>query len=71
MHQSPQGKHLANTHTKSSVAALTVAAIGIVYGDIGTSPLYTMKEIFSKEYGLALNPSNIFGIVSLILWGLT
>ena len=71
MHQSPQGKHLANTHTKSSVAALTVAAIGIVYGDIGTSPLYTMKEIFSKEYGLALNSSNIFGIVSLILWGLT
>lgn len=57
-------------HTKSSLTALTVAAIGIVYGDIGTSPLYTMKEVFSKEHGLPLNEANIFGIVSLILWGL-
>lgn len=56
--------------TKSSLTALTVAAIGIVYGDIGTSPLYTMKEVFSKEHGLPLNHANIFGIVSLILWGL-
>ncbi|MBC7405049.1 MAG: potassium transporter Kup [Cytophaga sp.] len=56
--------------TKSSLTALTVAAIGIVYGDIGTSPLYTMKEVFSKEHGLPLNDANIFGIVSLILWGL-
>ena len=55
---------------KSSTAALTVAAIGIVYGDIGTSPLYTMQTIFSAEYGLALTPSNIMGVVSLIMWGL-
>lgn len=55
---------------KSSTAALTVAAIGIVYGDIGTSPLYTMQTIFSSEYGLALTPSNIMGVVSLIMWGL-
>jgi KUP system potassium uptake protein len=56
--------------TKSSLTALTVAAIGIVYGDIGTSPLYTMKEVFSSEHGLPLNHNNIFGVVSLILWGL-
>ena len=56
--------------TKSSLTALTVAAIGIVYGDIGTSPLYTMKEVFSSEHGLPLNHNNIYGIVSLILWGL-
>lgn len=62
--------HLSTQTTKSSLTALTVAAIGIVYGDIGTSPLYTMKEVFSKEYGLPLNDTNIFGIVSLILWGL-
>jgi len=55
---------------KSSLAALTLAAIGIVYGDIGTSPLYTMKEVFAKEHGLALNEPNIIGVVSLILWGL-
>jgi KUP system potassium uptake protein len=50
---------------------MTVAAIGIVYGDIGTSPLYTMKEVFSKEHGLPLNPANLLGVVSLIVWGLT
>jgi KUP system potassium uptake protein len=55
---------------KSSLAALTLAAVGIVYGDIGTSPLYTMKEVFSKEHGLPLNPANVLGIVSLIVWGL-
>jgi KUP system potassium uptake protein len=56
--------------TKSSVTALTLAAVGIVYGDIGTSPLYTMKEAFSPHHGLPLNDVNIFGIVSLIVWGL-
>jgi len=57
-------------HPKSSIAALTIAAVGIVYGDIGTSPLYTMKEVFSKEHGLALTPANLLGVVSLIVWGL-
>lgn len=55
---------------KSSIAALTLAAIGIVYGDIGTSPLYTMKEVFAKHHGLSLVPVNVLGVVSLILWGL-
>ena len=49
---------------------MTLAAVGIVYGDIGTSPLYTMKEVFSKEHGLALTPENLLGVVSLIVWGL-
>ena len=57
---------------KSSITALTVAAIGIVYGDIGTSPLYALKEVFSKDNGgVVLNNTNILGVVSLILWGLT
>ena len=55
---------------KSGYAALTLAAIGIVYGDIGTSPLYTMKEVFAAHHGIAPNPANIIGVVSLILWGL-
>ncbi|WP_194724752.1 potassium transporter Kup [Noviherbaspirillum malthae] len=55
---------------KSSLAALTLAAIGIVYGDIGTSPLYTMKEVFDEHHGIALTQANIIGVVSLILWGL-
>jgi len=49
---------------------LTIAAIGVVYGDIGTSPLYTMKAVFSKEYGLPLNEMTLLGVVSLIFWGL-
>ena len=60
-----------NMPTKSSLRGLTIAAIGIVYGDIGTSPLYTMKEIFSPQHGLTLDHANLVGVVSLILWGLT
>jgi KUP system potassium uptake protein len=58
------------SNNKSSLATLTLAAIGIVYGDIGTSPLYTMKEVFSTEHGLPLTEGNLLGIVSLIVWGL-
>lgn len=61
---------MASPSSKSSLATLTLAAIGIVYGDIGTSPLYTMKEVFSVEHGLPLTEANLLGIVSLILWGL-
>ena len=61
---------MASHSPKSSLAALTLAAIGIVYGDIGTSPLYTMKEVFSPEHGLPLNQENLFGVVSLIEWAL-
>eukprot|EP01030_Chromulinospumella_sphaerica_P014518 gene14517-14313_t len=62
---------LTEHHKKSSLAALTLAAVGIVYGDIGTSPLYTLKTIFDPEHGLALNEANLLGIISLIFWGLT
>jgi KUP system potassium uptake protein len=61
---------LTSSADQRNVAALTLAAIGIVYGDIGTSPLYTMKEVFIKEHGLAVNNANVLGVVSLILWGL-
>lgn len=53
---------------KSGVAALTLGAIGVVYGDIGTSPLYTMKEVFAPAHGIAVTPANVTGVVSLILW---
>ena len=56
---------------KVSLATMTMAAIGIVYGDIGTSPLYTMRAVFDPTHGLALNTPNLLGIVSLIVWGLT
>ncbi len=56
---------------KSKLIALTLAAVGIVYGDIGTSPLYTLKTIFDPTHGLPLNGPNLLGVVSLIFWGLT
>jgi KUP system potassium uptake protein len=63
---------MSTEQAKKGVAGLTVAAIGIVYGDIGTSPLYALKEVFSPENGaVVLNHQNILGVVSLIIWGLT
>jgi KUP system potassium uptake protein len=62
---------LSTANKKSSVAALTLAAVGIVYGDIGTSPLYTLRAIFDEDHGLPLTTPNILGIVSLIFWSLT
>ena len=49
---------------------LGLAALGVVYGDIGTSPLYAMRETFRPEYGLAATPANVNGILSLIVWSL-
>ena len=56
--------------SKSSLTALTLGAIGIVYGDIGTSVLYAVKTVFASGY-VALNPENIFGILSIFFWTLT
>jgi KUP system potassium uptake protein len=58
-----------STH-KSGTAALTLAALGVVYGDIGTSPLYVMKEAFAGNHPVPLSPDNVLGILSLILWAL-
>jgi KUP system potassium uptake protein len=57
--------------TKSSTAALTLAAIGVVYGDIGTSPLYALKEVFAESHGVPLTPANVIGVVSMMLWIIT
>jgi KUP system potassium uptake protein len=55
---------------REGVAALTLGALGVVYGDIGTSPLYTMKEIFSPATGVPLDAAHLVGAVSVIFWGL-
>src|ERR1700722_6992597 len=54
-----------------AVLGLALAALGIVYGDIGTSPLYTLKTVFDPGNGLKLEPASVVGIVSLIFWSLT
>jgi KUP system potassium uptake protein len=57
--------------SKTRTAAIAVAAMGVVYGDIGTSPLYTMKEVFNGPHAVAVTPDNLLGILSLIFWALT
>lgn len=58
------------TQPRKGLAVLTLGAIGVVYGDIGTSPLYTVKEIFGESTGIALTHANILGAVSAIFWAL-
>ena len=55
---------------KSRQAALAMGALGVVFGDIGTSPLYAMKACFSGHHAIALNPANVLGVLSLIIWSL-
>jgi KUP system potassium uptake protein len=50
---------------------LGLAALGVVYGDIGTSPLYAMRECFNAEHGIQVTPANVMGVLSLIFWALT
>ncbi|MCK6416211.1 MAG: potassium transporter Kup [Giesbergeria sp.] len=57
-------------HAKSSTAALTLAAIGVVYGDIGTSVLYAVKEVFGSGH-VEFTPANVYGILSIFFWTLT
>jgi KUP system potassium uptake protein len=57
----PQGRYLAT---------LAVAALGVVYGDIGTSPLYALREAFHGVHSIAVTPSNVLGVLSLVFWSL-
>ena len=56
--------------SRASETALTLAALGVVFGDIGTSPLYAVKETFSPAHGIPLTPASIFGGLSTIFWSL-
>ncbi|MDR0476750.1 MAG: KUP/HAK/KT family potassium transporter [Desulfobulbaceae bacterium] len=56
---------------RKSMAALMITALGVVYGDIGTSPLYTLKECFHGPHAIAVSHDNVMGVLSLIFWSLT
>lgn len=60
----------ADGHGKSGLRTMVLGAIGVVFGDIGTSPLYTLKEAFSPHFGLIGNHDTILGILSLVFWAL-
>lgn len=61
---------LERTESRSQVLRLSLGALGVVYGDIGTSPLYALRECFGA-HGVAVEPKNVIGILSLIFWSLT
>ena len=62
---------MSNSNGQTRKLALAVGAIGVVFGDIGTSPLYALRESFSSVHGLVISTENIIGIVSLLIWTLT
>jgi KUP system potassium uptake protein len=57
--------------TNKKLSALTIGAIGVVFGDIGTSPLYALKESFSPSHGIPLNQTTVYGILSVMFWAMT
>src|SRR5215475_3388589 len=66
----PQRQHVEQHPTGKRLAILSLTALGIVYGDIGTSPLYALQQVFnSKEHtAIALTSDNVYGVLSLIIW---
>ncbi len=68
MEDSPAPRPAIAAHP--GTASLVVGAIGVVFGDIGTSPLYALKTAFSPEHGIALVPANVLGILSLLVWSM-
>ena len=67
-HRSP---HQREAPTGKRLAILSLTALGVVYGDIGTSPLYAIKECFGHIYGLLPTPENVYGVLSLVFWAIT
>jgi len=65
-----QASTVSGSHEGTS-GALVIGALGVVFGDIGTSPLYTLNTLFSSDGSVDLSPANILGVLSLIFWSLT
>ncbi|HEU0305376.1 MAG TPA: KUP/HAK/KT family potassium transporter, partial [Lysobacter sp.] len=66
----PAQAHGHNGHGNVGLAGLIIGAIGVVFGDIGTSPLYTIREAFSPHYGLLPDHDTVLGVLSLVFWAL-
>ena len=64
---------MSESHTPPSgkvLAGLSLAALGVVYGDIGTSPLYAIKECFAGTHGVQPTEENVLGVLSMVFWAL-
>ncbi|OLC67296.1 MAG: potassium transporter Kup [Betaproteobacteria bacterium 13_1_40CM_4_64_4] len=67
----PPGEEDTTLTGHKPLAPLIVGAIGVVFGDIGTSPLYTLRECFTGAHGLPLTEENVYGILSVVFWAIT
>ncbi len=67
--EADSGSHAGQSGMKR-LAGLSLAALGVVFGDIGTSPLYAVRECFHGEYGIAITQANVLGVLSLLVWAL-
>src|SRR3569623_1137431 len=63
--------HSAHNPHGAELAKLALGALGVVYGDIGTSPLYAIRECVTLPHGVGATPPNILGLLSLVFWSLT
>jgi KUP system potassium uptake protein len=66
----PVEVHGSGGEHKKSLGVMMLAAIGVVFGDIGTSPLYALKECFDPHHGIAYTPEALFGVISMMIWAL-
>jgi KUP system potassium uptake protein len=66
------GRHGAGTPATAGLAALTLGALGVVFGDIGTSPLYALQTVFSAhDHAVKPNEAGVYGVISLVFWSIT
>ncbi len=71
IHATTTGGHIERVTPRGRyLAVLSLAALGVVYGDIGTSPLYALRECFHGPHSIVASPANILGVLSLIFWSL-
>ncbi len=70
-HLEPHGPGHRHPPTGAALAGLALGALGVVYGDIGTSPLYALKECFNGPHGVEPTPENVLGVLSLVFWAMT
>jgi KUP system potassium uptake protein len=70
--RSPKNRKVrgAQARKKKRLAQLSLAALGVVFGDISTSPIYAIRECFHGDYGIAVSHANVLGILSLMFWAL-
>ena len=66
------GRSISAPAAKGGVVGLTLGALGVVFGDIGTSPLYALRAVFTTDgHAVHTTPSEVYGVISLVFWSIT